>query len=111
MASSSLLAVSSMLLSLAASPDPPEPYKVIVNPANPTSSLSRSQLSRMFLDPSTWENGQPVLPVDLTPESTLRDLFSKAVLGMPPAAVAERWSNATAARRPVVLSSDADVIQ
>lgn len=113
MVASSLLAVSSVLMLMAASPEPQDAYKIIVNPANPTSSLSRSQLSRMFLDPSRWDNGQPVLPVDMTPASPLRELFSTSVHGMPAAAVVARWTNASAAaaRIPVTLNSDADVIQ
>jgi hypothetical protein len=108
-----LLAVSSVLMFLAPSPEPQDAYKIIVNPSNPTSSVSRSQLSRMFLDPSTWDNGQPVLPVDLNPASPLRELFSTSVHGMPTAAVVARWTNAAAAGRriPVTLNSDADVIQ
>jgi hypothetical protein len=113
MVGSSLVAVSSVVMLMAAAPQPQDAYTIIVNPANPTSSLSRSQLSRMFLDPSKWDNGQPVLPVDLTPASPLRELFSMAVHGKPPAAVVAHWTNAAAAgaRIPVTLSSDADVIQ
>jgi hypothetical protein len=113
MVGSSLVAVSSVVMLMAAAPEPHDAYKIIVNPANPTSSLSRSQLSRMFLDPSKWDNGQPVLPADLTPASPLRELFSTAVHGMAAAAVVARWTNASAAgaRMPVTLNSDADVIQ
>lgn len=112
MGATSLLAVSSVLMLLAISPEPQNAFQIIVNPANPTSSLSRSQLSRMFLDPSRWDNGQPVLPVDLTPASPLRELFSTAVHGLPAAAIAARWKNASSAgaRTPVMLNSDADVI-
>lgn len=108
-----LLAASSVLMFLALSPEPQDAYKVIVNPANPASSLSRAQLSRMFLDPSTWDNGQPVLPADLTPTSPLRELFSTTVHGMPTAAVAARWANSSVAgkKTPVTLNSDADVVQ
>jgi hypothetical protein len=108
-----LVAASSVLMFFAASPEPQDSYKIIVNPANPTSSLSRSQLSRMFLDPSTWDNGQPVLPVDLTPASPLRELFSTSVHGMRAAAVVARWTTASAGGKkiPVTLNSDADVIQ
>ena len=108
-----LRAVSTVLMFLAPLPEPQDAYKIIVNPANPVSSLSRSQLSRMFLDPSTWDNGQPVLPADLSLTSPLRELFSTTVHGMPTAAVAARWTNSSAAGRktPVTLNSDADVIQ
>lgn len=108
-----LLAVSGALILSATPPEAPDGYKIIVNSANPISSLSRSELSRMFLDPSTWANGQPVLPVDLTPASPVREAFSTAVHGIPTAAVVARWTNGSAGtgRMPVTLSSDADVIQ
>ena len=113
MVGSSLLAVAGVVILMAGAPEPQDAYKIIVNPANPTSSLSQSELSRMFLDPSRWDNGQPVLPVDLIPASPVREMFSLAVHGMPAAAVVARWTNASAtgARIPVTLSSDADVIQ
>lgn len=105
-----LLACSGALI-LTAVPPQPDAYKVIVNPANPTSSLTRSQLSRMFLDASTWPDGQPVLPVDLMPESPVRELFSTAIHGMPAAAVVSRAANAAGTgRMPMTVSSDADVI-
>lgn len=108
-----LLAVSGVLMLVATPPETPDGYKVIVNPSNPTQSLSRSQLSRMFLAASTWDDGQPVLPVDLNPASPLRELFSNAVHGIPAAAVVARWASAPAGggKIPVTLSSDADVIQ
>ena len=108
-----LLVLSGALILGGAPPDASDAYRIIVNAGNPTSSLSRSQLSRMFLDPTTWDNGQPVLPVDLTPTSPVRDVFSKAVHGMPTAAVIAHWTNASAAggKTPLTLGSDADVIQ
>jgi ABC-type phosphate transport system substrate-binding protein len=43
-----------------------EGYKLIVNAANPTSTLSRERVSAMFLGKVTnWEHGGKVLPVDL----------------------------------------------
>jgi hypothetical protein len=109
----SLLAVTGVMMLMVASSDAEEAYRVIVNPANSTASLSRAQLSRFFLDASTWDTGQPVLPVDLPPASPVRELFSKAVHGMPPGAIVARRATASAAgsRIPVTLSSDADVIQ
>jgi hypothetical protein len=108
------LLAASGALSLVATPPPlaQNAYKIVVNPANPTSSLTRAELSRMFLEPSTWPDGQPVLPVDMTAGSPLRDVFSTTVHGEPAAAVAARI---TPARRggkpPMTLSSDPDVIQ
>ena len=107
-----LLACSGALI-LVATPPQPDGYKVIVNPLNPTSSLTRAQLSRMFLEPPMWPDGQPVLPVDLPAASPLRELFSHAVHGMSASAVLARLTGAPArsGRTPMTLSSDADVIQ
>ena len=30
-------------------------YRVVVNPNNPVSSLSRTQVSKLFLDKGTWD--------------------------------------------------------
>jgi hypothetical protein len=100
-------------LFLVVSPPPAQDaYKIIVNPANPTSSLTRAQLSRMFLEPSTWPDGQPVLPVDMPPGQPLREVFSTTVHGIPATTAATRTTTASrGGRPPMTLSSDADVIQ
>jgi hypothetical protein len=110
----SVLAVTGTLMLLGpAQVEAQDTYKVIVNPANPTSSLSTSQVSKLFLDSATWHDGQPVLPVDLNPASPVRELFSKDVHGMSTAAVVAHWrrSPATVARMPPAFAADADVIQ
>jgi TonB family protein len=66
-------------------------YKVIVNPVNPTTALSKSQISSLFLRrTTTWENGEPVLPVDQVESSPLRETFSRDILGMSPSAAAQQ---------------------
>jgi hypothetical protein len=57
------------------------PYEVIVNPANPTTSVERQFLADAFLKKTTeWPSGGLVQPVDLPPSSPLRRRFSEEVL-------------------------------
>ena len=55
-------------------------YKVIVNAANPTSVISREQLSKFFLKKLTkWDNGKEVHPLDLRDNSKVRKAFTKEI--------------------------------
>lgn len=68
-------------------------YKIIVNPVNPTTSLSKAQISSLFLRrTTTWENGEPVLPIDQVESSPLRETFSRDVLGMSASAAAQQMA-------------------
>lgn len=69
-----------------------KPYKVIVNEANPASSMNKDQLSRIFLKKVTkWGNGQSVLPVDLVATSPVREGFSRDVHGRSASTVKAYW--------------------
>jgi TonB family protein len=88
-------------------------YRIIVNQANPVSRLTRAQISRFFLEHTTWDDGQPVTAVDLGPTSQVRETFSRDVLGMPPSAALERWRSVAAAGRtdmPPAVASDREVL-
>ena len=53
-------------------------FVVIVNKSNNMASLSKSQVSRMFLKKVfTWKDGSSVKPIDLTPDSPIRKAFSQ----------------------------------
>lgn len=55
-------------------------FKVVVNDANPVDGLDEDELSRIFLKKTTrWPNGSAVLPVDGSPDSAVRESFSRAV--------------------------------
>jgi len=55
-------------------------YKVIVNAANPTSVISREQLSKFFLKKlAKWNNGKEVHPLDLADNSAVRKTFTKEI--------------------------------
>ena len=68
-----------------------EGYKVVVNPSNPTSSLSRTQLSALFLKKTAWPSGQAVQPIDLAEDSAVRRAFTTAVHGRPVSAIKAYW--------------------
>src|SRR5690242_6571697 len=51
-------------------------YKIVVNAANPTSSLSKAQISSLFLHKTaTWDSGEPVQPIDQGDASPVRETF------------------------------------
>lgn len=90
-----------------------EGYRIVVNPANPVSSLSKGQVSKLFLDKGTWDDGAAVAPVDLLPSSPLREAFSNEVLGLPINAAVERMRDAAKAagvNPPPALATDREVL-
>ena len=57
-------------------------YRVIVNASNPANSISKAELSRIFLKKKTeWSSGRQVIVVDQSERSATRARFSVAVLG------------------------------
>jgi TonB family protein len=88
-------------------------YRVVVNRTNPVSSLSRAQVSRLYLEKGTWDDGASVSPVDLLPSSPLREGFSKDVLGMPIDAAVDRMresAKAAGVNPPPALATDREVL-
>lgn len=84
-------------LALAASRPAPalaqeEGFVVIVNTANPVTSLTRQQVADIFMKHTAqWAQGGDVHPVDQPAVATVRDAFSRLVHGKPAAAVASWW--------------------
>lgn len=78
------LAIALALIGGAPSTAQAQRYVLIVNPRNPVANLSASELSKIFLGKrQAWDfNGklEPVLPVDQTPDSPIRNVFSQRVL-------------------------------
>lgn len=67
-------------------------YKLVVNSSNPVTSMSRDEVSRIFLKKSTkFSDGRGASPVDLAVSSSTRESFSKSVLGKPASAVDAYW--------------------
>jgi TonB family protein len=88
-------------------------YRIVVNPSNPVSSLSKTQVSKLFLEKSTWDDGAPVSPVDLLPASPVRQGFSQDVLGLPVTAAVDRIREASrvaGGNPPPSLASDREVL-
>jgi len=67
-------------------------YRVIVNPSNPVSTLSKQEASALFLKKKPkWQSGAAVMPVDLSEDAAAREAFSREVLGKPTNAVKAFW--------------------
>ena len=90
-----------------------EAYRVVVNPANPVSSLSKAEISRLFLEQAKWDDGVAVAPVELLPTSTLRRTFAGDVFDLSVTAAADRqreaWK-ASGGNPPPAVASDRDVL-
>jgi ABC-type phosphate transport system substrate-binding protein len=88
-------------------------YKVVINAANPVTSVARREASAMFLRRSTrWADGTPVMAVD-GPDSPTRDAFSKDVHGKKARAVRSYWLQIIFSGRgvpPPEKATDDDVI-
>jgi len=89
-------------------------YRIIVNADNPVSSLTRDQASKMFLKKTArWENGSPVLPVDLSSKSEVREKFSREIHGRSVASIKNYWQQQIFSGRntpPPEKASEAEVI-
>lgn len=89
-------------------------YVVVVNAANPVTSLSKSTVNDVFLKRVVrWDDGQPTAPVNLDRASATRDAFSRAVHGKSAAAVESYWQGQIFAGKetpPPTRSSDAEVL-
>jgi ABC-type phosphate transport system substrate-binding protein len=89
-------------------------FVVIVNDANATRSVSRDDLSRIFLRQRTdFPSGAAAAPVDLAEGSSVREAFSQAVHGRSAAAVQAYWQRQIFSGRgvpPIQKASDDDVV-
>src|SRR3954466_401384 len=89
-------------------------YRVIVNPENPITSISRSTLSKILLKSQTsWGNGNRIMAVDLRVSSRVRDALSRAVHGRSSTAIKNWWNQQIFAGKgvpPPELASDAKVV-
>ena len=91
-----------------------EQFYIIVNSANPTSSIEQNDLSRLFLKKALqWPNGRPALPVDQAEHSSVREIFSKEIHGKPVSSLLAYWQQQIFSGRsipPIEKGSDHDVI-
>jgi ABC-type phosphate transport system substrate-binding protein len=71
-----------------------EVIAVIVNKANPVSSLGQNDLRPIFqTTKKAWDSGQDAMPINLMEDSPLRNDFDQAVLGLDPERVARYWTD------------------
>jgi ABC-type phosphate transport system substrate-binding protein len=89
-------------------------FRVVVNSANPVTTISRDELSRLFLKKvTTWSSGRPVMLVDQAEASPVRRDFTKVVHKKEVSSVKSYWQTMIFAGRAVPPSekaTDADVI-
>jgi ABC-type phosphate transport system substrate-binding protein len=93
----------------------PAEFRIVVHASNPTTRLTKAQLTEFFLDPAAhWEHGGEVSPVDQSTRSPIREVFTRRVIGRTVDWVVNQWKQRMMTEReppPPVKSSDADVIQ
>ncbi len=110
----SLVAATVLLLAPASLLAEASAFKVVAHPAAPADSLTREQLSRMFLKKITrWPSGEAAVVVDHLPTSKVREAFSTEVHGKSLSAVRSYWNQQIFAGRevpPVEKASDEEVL-
>jgi ABC-type phosphate transport system substrate-binding protein len=91
-----------------------ERFYVIVNSANPLSSMEEKEVSKLFLKKTVqWPNGQPALPVDQSERSSVRENFSKEIHGKTISSLQAYWQQQIFSGRnipPPEKNSDSEVI-
>jgi ABC-type phosphate transport system substrate-binding protein len=89
-------------------------FKVVAHPAVPVDSLSRSDVSRVFLKKQIrWSSGASAVPVDQAADSSVRGAFSKAIHQKPTAAIVAYWQKQVFSGRdvpPATRGSDSEVL-
>lgn len=86
---------------------------VVVSPQNPTTTLSRSEVSNIFLGKiNRFPNGQPAVPIDQPETSQPRKEFYRDVSNKQPAEIKAYWSRMIFTGRgqpPMVVEGDEQV--
>ncbi len=83
-------------------------YVVVVNQANPVSSLARGEVSNLFLGKVTkWPDGSTVHPIDLPARSPVRAAFSREVHGKSVTSISAYWQQLIFSGRAVPPSEGA----
>ncbi len=89
-------------------------YKVIVNNANNTESVSKKDLAMVYLKKKKrWENKTAIVPIDQQVNANVREYFSKEVFNKDVAAIRSYWQSASFSgmeTAPVEKISDKEVI-
>jgi len=89
-------------------------YRIIVHPGVKGSQIPRATLSSIFLKQAPrWGDGSPVLPVDQSMRSSIRQSFAADVLQRPLVEVQIFWSRrmATGVTPPPVKQTDEEIVK
>ena len=90
------------------------PFVIVVHESNPTTSISRDELSRIFLKKITvWRTKRPVTVVDQRESAKVREQFTRTVHRREVSSVASFWQQQIFSGRavpPAQRTSDADVM-
>ena len=91
------------------------PFRVIAHPSVPVTSLSREEVSAIFMRRTrSWRDGTEVRPVEQPARALVRETFSHAVHGKSVAYVRRYWHRVIFAGRgvpPEELASDMAVLE
>ena len=89
-------------------------FKVVVNDANPLTTIRATNLSQIFLkQTAAWPGGLSAYPIDQAPNNEVRQAFSLAVHKRDAKAIRAYWQRMIFSGRavqPVEESTDADVL-
>ena len=89
-------------------------YKLIVHPSNPATQFSRLKVGEIFLKKAPrWPDGHPIMPVELSGKSPVRQRFSLEIYGKPVIAISAYWQQMIFGGKgvpPPEKSNDTDVV-
>jgi ABC-type phosphate transport system substrate-binding protein len=98
----------------AAETAPAPAWKLVVNPRNPVTQVSRKELGKIFLKKSTtWSGGSKIQPVDQIVTASVREAFSRSAHGKSARAVKAWWNQQIYSGQgvpPPELAGDAKVL-
>jgi hypothetical protein len=90
-------------------------YRVITHPSNSISSISKKDLSWLFLKRRTnWSSGELAKPIDQSPTSEVRLLFTTGVMGRTVRQVESHWNAQVFSGKsspPKIAKSDQEVLE
>ena len=90
-------------------------FNVVVHRDNPTTSITRAELSAIYMKRTrSWRDGSEIVPVDQPASSRVRERFSRAIHGKNVAYVTRYWQRLIFAGRgipPRQLQNDAAVLE
>ena len=89
-------------------------YWIVVHPDNPSETLTRSEVSRLFLKKATkWADGTPAVPIDLDVKVEAREAFSKDIHGRSAESIKKYWQQMVfsgQAAPPAEVATEEDVL-